>query len=172
MIRKLLLPALLTGLLGGCVTGYEYRADGGGYYYGQPQVEYRYHDYYPGYYGYYPYSGYYHRYAYPYYYGHYPYYRYGYPYGYPYRHGHKPRPRPPVTGTPDPDPGHRDDSRRPPWRDYTNRRRPQVATPNQVQPLAQPPRSEPRRDSGSRMGQAIRRATETRRRQSGETQEP
>ena len=40
MIRKLLLPALLVGLLGGCVTGYGYRD---GYYYGQPSVEYRYY---------------------------------------------------------------------------------------------------------------------------------
>lgn len=162
MIRKLLLPALLTGLLGGCVTGYDYRADGGGYYYGQPGVDYRYRDYYPGYYGYYPYGGYL-RYGYPYYYGHYPYYRYGYPYGYPYHHHH---PRPPVTGTPGPTPGTHDDSRRPPWRDFNHGRRrpPNVATPNIVQPSAPPPRVEPRREDGSRMGQAIRRGSENRRR--------
>ena len=80
MIRKLLLPALLVGLLGGCVTGYGYRD---GYYYGQPSVEYRYYDYgypgggyYPYGYGYYPYGRYYNYYGSPYYnpyYGRYPY---------------------------------------------------------------------------------------------------
>lgn len=127
MIRKLLLPALLTGLLGGCVTEYGYRD---GYYYGQPSVEYRYHDYgypygyYPGYYPYYyPYSGNYYRY---YNYNYYPNYRYGYPYYPHYHHHHKPRP--PVTGTPgsQPPPGTRDnDDNLPPWRDYTRRRRTQ-----------------------------------------------
>ena len=76
MIRKLLLPALLVGLLGGCVTGYGYHD---GYYYGQPSVEYRYRDYgYPyGYYGPYRY-----RHASPWGYRYY----YGYPYGYRHRY--------------------------------------------------------------------------------------
>ncbi len=45
MIRKLLIPSLATALaaalLGGCVSGYQYRDGAGDYYYGQPQVEYR-----------------------------------------------------------------------------------------------------------------------------------
>jgi len=98
MIRKLLLPALAATLLGGCVTGYDYRGGSGDYYYGQPSVDY---DYYGGYYGYgypgwhgslgfgYGYGGY------GGYYGGYPYYGYGYPY-YP------PviivRPDPPIPG--------------------------------------------------------------------------
>lgn len=108
MMRKFLIPILAAGLLGGCVTDYGYRSDGGGYYYGRPSVDYRYHDY-DGYYpyGYYPYSyPYYYRYGYPSryrgYYGYpwsYPY--YGYPYYYPYR--------------PRPQPDHDDDDRAP-WR--------------------------------------------------------
>jgi hypothetical protein len=55
MIRKILIPSLATALaaalLGGCVSGYQYRDGAGDYYYGQPQVEYR--DYgYGGYGGY------------------------------------------------------------------------------------------------------------------------
>jgi hypothetical protein len=44
MISKLLIPSLAavlsTGLLGGCVSGYQYRDGAGDYYYGQPQIEY------------------------------------------------------------------------------------------------------------------------------------
>ncbi len=93
MIRKLLSPSLATALaaalLGGCVSGYQYRDGAGDYYYGQPQVEYR--DY--GYGGYGGYGGY----------DNSPYgygggwggqigygtggYGYGYGYGYPYGYG-------------------------------------------------------------------------------------
>jgi len=180
MIRKLLLPALFAGLLGGCVTGYGYRD---GYYYGQPSVEYRYYDYgypgggyYPYGYGYYPYGE---RYRYYNYYGS-PYYNpyYGrYPYYYNPYHRH-PKPKPPVTGTPvpNPQPGHdRDDDRPPPWRDLNRRRRDEVArdaVPSQPQPqVRQAPRRESRGEDSS-MGQVIRRAQETRRRNSGDKQEP
>lgn len=169
MIRKLLLPALLMGVLGGCVTGYEYRD---GYYYGRPSVEYRYHDYGYGYYppyGYYPYAG-----RYPHYYGYggYPYYRYGYPYGYPNYYRPHYRPRPPVTYYPPrPDnPGARPprDDRPPPWRDLGPRNSPRVVSPGTVihprQETYNPPRPEPRRnEGGSRMEQVIRRATPSRR---------
>lgn len=183
MIRKLLLPALLVGLLGGCVTGYGYRD---GYYYGQPSVEYRYHDYgyYPYGYGYYPYGERYRYYNYysPYYgnpyYGH-----YGYPYYYnPYYR----KPRPPVTGTPstNPPPGDdRDDNNLPPWRDLDRRRRVRDPRPLQAEGTLLPPRREPRepqmtaprresRSEGSPMRQIMQRAQETRRRNSGDTQEP
>lgn len=134
MIRKLLLPALLVGLLGGCVTGYGYHD---GYYYGQPSVEYRYRDYgYPyGYYGYYPYRYYgaspYSHYRY-YNYGYYPYYRHGYPYYYNRDHRDHRKPRPPVTGTPMPQPPPPTDTRddgdhRPPlWREREYTRRPRT----------------------------------------------
>ena len=175
MIRKLLLPALLVGLLGGCVSaGYSYRD---GYYYGQPSVDYRYYDYgypggsYPYGYGYYPYGERYRYYNYysPYYYGRYPYY---------YNHHHR-RPKPPVTGTPDrnpgPGPGHDRDGDRPPWRDLNRRRRDEVAreaVPTRPQPqVRQAPRRESRGE-GSSMGQVIRRAQETRRRSSSSSQEP
>jgi hypothetical protein len=175
MIRKLLLPALLVGLLGGCVSaGYSYRD---GYYYGQPSVDYRYYDYgypggyYPYGYGYYPYGERYRYYNYysPYYYGRYPYY---------YNHHHR-RPKPPVTGTPDPSPnpqpGHDRDGDRPPWRDLNRRRRDEVAreaVPSRPQPqVRQAPRRESRGE-GSSMGQVIRRAQETRRRSSSSSQEP
>lgn len=183
MIRKLLLPALLVGLLGGCVTGYGYRD---GYYYGQPSVEYRYHDY--GYpygpysHGYYPY-GYYYPYGVRYnrYYNYYPNYRYGYP-NYYYRNHRKPRP--PVTETPRPHhpvppsgprPGHRDgDDNLPPWRDYTRRRRTEgtpgglrAQTPPPSTPvIRQPPRREARNDD-SRAERSQRRE-ERRRRLSAE----
>ena len=182
MMRKLLLPALLVGLLGGCVTGYGYRD---GYYYGQPSVEYRYHDYgYPyGYhpygYGYYPYGE---RYYFNYYYS--PYYgRYRHPYYPYYYYRHR---KPPVTGTPGPDPrpgDTNDDDRgdRPPlWRDL-NRRRVVDGTPLQqrrhapAQPRpearpAAPPREN--RADGSPMRQVMQRAKETRRRSSGAAREP
>jgi hypothetical protein len=188
MIRKLLLPALLVGLLGGCVTGYGYRD---GYYYGQPSVEYRYYDYgYP----YYPGYGYY---GYPYY--GYPYYRQ--PYYYPYYH-HRPRPGTPSTGDHrDNPPPWRDLNRRrrvdgpdglapdqlgtqgtPAWRDLDRRRRaqgPDGLAPDQLgAPRTPPPDASsrqpaPRRDSGndgSRMRQIMQRAQESKRR--AETQEP
>ena len=162
MIRKLLFPVLLAGLLGGCIsTGYGYRDD---YYYGQPSVEYRYYGYgYPQGYGDYPYG-----YGYPYTYGYYPYgghygyyHYYGYPYyGYPYRYGHgypyyppySPyrHPRPPVSGKPRP-PHVEHGGNLPPWRELDRRRmgdiagdalrtqgtmppRPEPATPNRPEP--------------------------------------
>lgn len=82
MLRKLLLPAFAAAALAGCATDYAYRGGhGGDYYYGQPGVDYRYHDPY-GYYGFGSYApGYYYdrfgrlMWGYPY--GH-----YGSPYGY------------------------------------------------------------------------------------------
>ena len=55
MLRKFLLPALAATTLAGCATGYSYRGGSGDYYYGQPQVEYRYYgpSMYGGYGGYY-----------------------------------------------------------------------------------------------------------------------
>lgn len=176
MIRKLLLPALLVGLLGGCVSaGYSYRD---GYYYGQPSVEYRYYDYgygYPYSYGYYPYAGrygYYNYYGYPYRYGY-----YGYPYYPHYRHRH---PKPPTNDPPGSRPPHTDggDDNPPPWRDLNRRRRDDVAgreLRNQDTLQPRPPREAPRREvrgDDSRMGQAMKRTQETRRRQSGDVQEP
>ena len=182
MIRKLLLPALLAGLLGGCVhAGYSYRD---GYYYGQPSVEYRYYDYgYPYSYGYYPYGGLYGYYGYPHRYGNgYPYYPY-YPYypRYHYRH-----PKPPVSGPPsNPRPPHTDDGDNPPpWRDLNRRRRmdevgghalqaKDTITPSPT-PSPQTTHESPRRETrseGSRMGQAMQR-TQVTRRQSGNVREP
>ena len=89
MIRTVLFPVLAAALLGGCVTGYDYRPGAGDYYYGQPSVQYNDAGYGYGGYGYpggwsgqislgygsggYGYGGY------PYGYGGY---GYGYPYGY------------------------------------------------------------------------------------------
>lgn len=142
MFRNLMLPAAALIALGGCATGYGYRSgNGGDYYYGQSQVEYRHVGPYAGVGGYYGgvlggyYGGvrpvaYYDRfgrlvYGYPYGAGHYgssypgyPYYGrpyYGYPYAYPPRVPHSPRP---GDNDPRPDPGHdtgRHD-RKPPWR--------------------------------------------------------
>jgi hypothetical protein len=195
MIRKLLFPALLAGLLGGCVsTGYGHHD---GYYYSVPSVELRVGYHYPyGYYaypylyGYYPYGGYHYR-----YYG-YPYYGYPYRYAYPYRHGygyphrygghgyyhnHRGKPRPPH--------GHDDgDDNPPPWRDFDRRRRMgEVAggaleAQGTIRPRSQPqlqpqpatrdaPRREPRSDE-SRAGQAAPRAQEPRRRQGDNVHEP
>jgi hypothetical protein len=177
MLRKLLLPLAAAGLLGGCATGdYAYRGGtGGDYYYGRPQVEYRYHGSPYGYspYGYSPYGSYsrfglYGVYGHPYY-GH-PFYGhsyYGHPYyGYPYS-----RPRPPIIVQPRPDDGTvREDreDRPPPWRDLTNRRRsmtPDVgdamrppAVP--TRPMTQRPMPQARRDGGSRMEQIMRRGRE------------
>lgn len=95
MIRKLLLPALATALLAGCMTsGYQYRGGSGDYYYGQPSTQYRYYGAPYGSYGYgYPggWSGSF-GYGYGYPYGYYGYGGYG---GYPY---YPPYPyRPPVV---------------------------------------------------------------------------
>lgn len=175
MIRKFLLPALLVGLLGGCVTGYGYRD---GYYYGQPSVQYRYYDYgYP--YGYYPYYGGYGGYG---GYGYYPYgerYRYynnQYPY---YRYPYYPRQQRPQTPAPGTQPGNVGGGEAlPPWRDYARRRRNFEGTPGDARPMTREPsqpmlREAPRREArndGSRMQPAIRRAQEPRRRSS--EQEP
>lgn len=122
MIRNLLLPALAAALLGGCVTGYDYRGGNGDYYYGQPSIDYQDDGYYSPY-GYGGYGGY----GYPGgwsgmigygmgYGGGYGGYGYGgFPYGYPYGYGYPYSPRPPVIVVrPDPRPGthprpHRDD---------------------------------------------------------------
>lgn len=128
MIRRLLLPALAAGLLGGCATGYSYRGGVGDYYYGQPSVEYRYYGVpYGGYgpYGYYGYPGY----------NYLPYGYYGYwnNYGYPYyyvpidRPDQPPDSDPPGDGSGDPDappPPPTTDTlspARPPWGDVDGR---------------------------------------------------
>lgn len=155
MIRPLLLPAIAAGLaamLGGCVSGYQYRDGPGDYYYGQPSVEYR--DYGYGSYGYpggwsgrlgYGYGGY-GGYGYPYGYG-----GYGYPYGYG-GYGY-PYWRPPVIIV-RPGPhggGHKDDDHkgdhrrdrkgdRPPWRNLGDLRPP---TPMRVQAPTDSPRTTP-----------------------------
>lgn len=131
MLRKLLLPALAIGLLGGCVTsGYQYDRDG--YYYGQPSTNYRYSD---GYYdGRYRYPGSYPG-SYPGYYGNFSYsrgYRYpGYGYGYGgYPNGYYRPPviivRPGYGGNQ----GHRPPSggrdNRAPWRDYERLQRDRI----------------------------------------------
>ncbi len=161
MIRPLLLPAIAAGLaamLGGCVSGYQYRDGAGDYYYGQPSVEYRDYGYggagygypggwngslgygYGGYRGYGGYGG-----------------NYGYPYGYPYGYGGYGYPywRPPVIvvrpGPRDHDhndddhkgghhrPDDRDGDRRPPWRDLGDLRPPapmRVLAPTDLPPRA------------------------------------
>jgi hypothetical protein len=125
MIRKLFFATLGAALLGGCVTGYQYRGGSGDYYYGQPSVDYYDDGYYGGSYGYpYGYGGYPGGYpggwngmlgiglGYGGYYG-----PYGYPYGYgdPY-YGRGHHHRPPVIVVPDPPvdprPGHPDRPRR------------------------------------------------------------
>ncbi len=58
MFRKALLPALAIALLSGCATDYTYRNGSGDYYYGRPQVEYRYIGGYGGYGGYAGYGAY------------------------------------------------------------------------------------------------------------------
>ena len=153
MIRKLLLPALLVGLLGGCVSaGYSYRD---GYYYGQPSVDYRYdygypYGYYPGYsYGYYPYYG-------------YPYYRRPYYYYHPnyyYRPNYNYNPGNHHRGDRDDD----DRGNRPPWRDYNHGRR--GDGPRQEVRVQTSPRPEPRHESrdGSRSRPALQRSEPRRR---------
>lgn len=161
-LTRALLPALAVALLGGCVSDYAYRSDGGGYYYGRPSVEYRYYggyDYYP--YGYYPY-GYYSHYRRPYYPG-YPYYPVR-PYP-PYRPPHH-HPRPPYKPPVGTRPPHRPDNDRDkaPWRDLDRIEHEQRArrdrpaprmVPQQVSPPradARPPRAAPptHRDRGPR----------------------
>ena len=166
MLRKLLLPAAALIALGGCATGYDYRSgNGGDYYHGQSQVEYRHvgpyvgvGGYYGGYGGYYggmrP-VAYYDRfgrlvYGYPYGSGYsaYPYYGrpyYGYPYAYPPRVPHPPRP---GDNGPAPDPGHdtgRHD-RKPPWRDFGRMSGPRQGTTNDA---AVAPRTRPLMDGSA-----------------------
>ena len=184
MFRKLLLPVLAMGLLGGCVSsGYQY--DSAGYYYGQPSTNYRYSDGYYGGYSRYPsnYPGYYGGL----YYGAgsaYPGYGYGrYPYGYY---------RPPVVvvrpgqgGHHGGNHGHRppsgDRNDRAPWRDHERLQRERIQrstpppagnrpsgvtlrnpVPVQPRPAAAPSRSAPRsqgsRNANSNAGRAIQRA--------------
>jgi len=133
MFRKALLPALAIALLSGCATDYTYRNGSGDYYYGRPQVEYRYIGGYGGYGGYGSYggyggygsgSGYGYGYGSPgYYYDRFGRLVYGYPYGAygaPYSGGYwQHRPRQTHGGGH----GHHDDGRdnvgndrRPPWR--------------------------------------------------------
>lgn len=157
------LPVAAAMLLAGCVTsGYSYREDrGGGYYYGQPSVEYRDVSPYPygsyGPYGYYygPYGPY--RYAYPtpYGYSYYGYDRYGYPYRY------VPRYYVPRTRTVDPTP----DRPRSPWRDLDELRRRQRTQLPESTPspppnvITQPPSETPvTPPSGSGMSERIERA--------------
>lgn len=121
MFRNILLSTLAAATLAGCATGYSYRnGNGGDYYYGQPQTEYRYYDPY-GSYGSYGYGSY----APGYYYDRYGRLVYGNPYGYygyPYGHGSQWRYRPRTHGQDghhhndhDGDGGDRED-RPPPWR--------------------------------------------------------
>lgn len=134
MFRKVLLPALAIALLSGCATDYTYRNGSGDYYYGRPQVEYRYIGGYGAYggfgygsgYGGYGFGS---RYGYGnpvYYYDRFGRLVYGYPYGTygaPYSGGNYPQrlPRPPYGGGGH---DHHDDGgdnvgndlRRPPWR--------------------------------------------------------
>ena len=160
------LPVAAAMLLAGCVTsGYSYREDrGGGYYYGQPSVEYRQvspygaygpYDYY-GPYGSYRYYGPYgpYRYAYPTPYG-YSYYGYGHPYRY------VPRYYVPRTRTVDPTP----DRPRSPWRDLDELRRRQrtqlpQSTPSPAPYVSpRPPSVTPvAPSSGSGMSERIERA--------------
>lgn len=152
MLRKFLLPALAATTLAGCATGYSYRGGSGDYYYGQPQVEYRYYG--PSMYG--GYGGYYGNglyggigFGYPFGYG--GYYGGGYwnsPYGgYPY--WSRPRPPRPPHGHGGDHGGHdnnghdgdRDDGRKPPWRDFggvlpPSRERAEMPDRNDVRPRA------------------------------------
>lgn len=125
MLRNTLLAVLAAAALAGCATGYSYRGGGGDYYYGQPRIEYRYHDDPFGYYGSYGFGSY----APGYYYDRYgrlvygiSYGYYGYPYGYGSQWWYRPRPH--GNGHAggnhdgDHDDGHDADreDRRPPWR--------------------------------------------------------
>lgn len=183
--RMFAVAAVALTALGGCAT-YDYSAGSapGGYYTGQPQVEYY------GSYGYgYPYGGY--------GYGYYgsPYGYYGYPYGYggyyrpPYygHHPRPPRPRPGGDGGATPPPGdHRPDKDRAPWRDLdrlteergqqrSQRSRPAPrayqqapqgniprATPSAPRPQAAPAPRPPRSQGGGGMTRAIEKARQAR----------
>lgn len=172
--RAFAVVAVALATLGGCAT-YDY-VDGsapGGYYSGQPQVEYY------GGYGY-PYGGY-GGYGYGYY--GYPYGGYGYPYGYgghyspyyyrPYYPSHprprpgggtsQPQPQPPITQQPG--------SESPPWRDLqrlrerreVQRQRVQEIPRNRTAPQATPrampaPRQQSGNQDGGRMSRMIERA--------------
>lgn len=139
MLRNTLLAALAAATLAGCATSYSYRGgDGGGdYYYGQPQIEYRYYDAPFGYYGSYGFGRYtpgYHfdrrgRLVYGGWYG-----QFGYPYGYGSQWWERPRPHGNGNGDGNGghdgnhggqgNPGNQDadrDDRRPPWRDIDDR---------------------------------------------------
>lgn len=191
--RMLAVAAVALTALGGCAT-YDYVSGStpGGYYTGQPQVEYY------GSYGYgYPYGGY----GYGYY-GGSPYGYYGYPYGYyggyyyrpPYssHHPRPPHPRPGGDGnaTPPPSPpiGHRPDGNRAPWRDLDRlteekgqqrgqrsrpapprayRQAPQGNAPRATAmpapaPRPQADRPQPRSQGGGGMTRAIERARQAR----------
>ena len=184
MIRKLLLPALATVLLAGCVTSaYQYRGGTGDYYYGQPSTQYRYYGSPYGSYGYgYPGGwggsiGY--GYGYPPY-GYYGYGGYGYG-GYPYYYRHHYPYRPPVVIVrPDSGGGDQDDGGgngndpvrhterpRPPWRDLGNLRgrgpqpEPVIRKPAPSMSMPGPqvvPAAGTSRRSGSVMGETVRRA--------------
>lgn len=186
MIRKLVLPVLAAGLLAGCVSGYNYRAGHGDYYYGNPSVEYRYNGgyyggYYGGFYGGYGYPGYGYPYRYygaPYRHGYYGYPGYGYPYNRPYRPYRPYTPPPPRPGVNPPQhrPGgeYRPDNGKAPWRDLDGLRRSQqprmqqpraingpeparVAPPRPVsQPSSDGPRATPRRLNADRVPQQER----------------
>ncbi|MEO6228207.1 MAG: hypothetical protein ABIO61_10195 [Thermomonas sp.] len=120
MLRKLLLPILVTAAISGCATDYNYRGGNGDYYYGQPRVEYRTQGS-SGYYGNFGYG-----YGGNYYYDRFGRVVYGAPggyYGYPYYGGngwYRPRPH---RGHGDRDDHDTDDgpgdhqNRPPPWRD-------------------------------------------------------
>lgn len=146
MVRKILLPALAIAMLGGCVTsGYQYRSGYGDYYYGQPQVQYRYYGAPYGSVGYgYPYGwsgsfGYRSGFGSPYGYygGYYDPYRYYYPRRADGEHGrdhHDGNDGNDNNHGSDPRPGHRDDRDRPPlWRDLGHTGRPGVTAPVQPQ---------------------------------------
>lgn len=161
MIGKLIWPVIACVLLAGCMTGYRYRSGYGDYYYGQPDVDYRYHgrSYYG--YGYWPYRGY-SPYGYGGYYGFSRY--YGYPY-YPryyyrshYGYGHHDydddHDDDYVDNNDDPPrgPDVDDDDSLPPWRDFgdvhirksdplpARRIRPQVGQARQAPAGRTPPR--------------------------------
>lgn len=180
MLRKILLPTLAIAALAGCATDYAYRGGNGDYYYGQPRVEYRYHDpygYYPPYGGYGYGGGYYYDrfgrlvYASP----------YGGYYGYPYGGGWWYTPRPQHDHDRDHDHDHpgqdgESSNRRPPWRNLGAAPAPGRgdALPSIRRPQAPSAMPMPQRDprplapreqrmgspdaGGSRMGRVIRRA--------------
>src|SRR4249919_2490718 len=163
------------------------------YGYGYPQgYGYPYGYSYPYGYGY-PY-GYSHPYgySYPYGYGYSPYRYYNYPYRPDYYqhhnhgHGHNHHQNPPPVTGPQPGDGHgHDDDNPPPWRDFNRHRRfgevagSALQTQGTIQQRPQPQQPTqtvtPRHESsgnGSRMQQVIKRAQESRRHESGTTQEP